>query len=244
MVEISTVPGDKTLAALRHICEQIGNSKERRDYLGASLIGDDCVRKVWYDYNKYERKPFGWETLWNFEDGHRTEDLIADRLRLVPGLQLWTHDDAGRQFGFSDLDGKFKGHFDGVIRGLPDDPDNNYLWENKASAQKKFAEFQKAKQTHGDGGALKQWNAGYYAQAQLYMHYTKIHRHYLTVALAGGRDLDSCITLYDQGMAEFYIQRAKLIIGAKEPLPRISDKPDWYQCKMCDFRGVCHANST
>lgn len=240
MVEIPA-PGDPTIAAMKEICAQLGNNKERRDYLGASLIGDECVRKTWYEYNHFEKEPFSAETLFNFEDGHRTEDLIAQRLRFIPGIELWTHDEAGKQFGFSDLDGKFRGHFDGVIRGILQAPKSLHIWENKTCAHKKYAEFQKAKQTYGEKGALKQWNIGYYVQAQLYMKYTKIDRHYLTVALAGGRDIDSCRTEYDRDVAEFYIARAKNVIEATEPPPRISDKSEFWMCRFCNFSKICHA---
>lgn len=239
MVEIPTL-GDPTIAAMKEVCIQLGNNKERRDYLGASLVGDECIRKTWYEYNKYKREPFGAQTLWAFEDGHRTEDVIAKRLRLVPGVELWTHDDAGKQFGFSDMGGKFKGHFDGVIRGLIQSPKTPHVWENKSCGQKKFDEFKKAVEKFGEKNALKNWNMGYYVQAQLYMKYTKLTRHYMTVALAGGRDILSCRTEYDKDVADHYTSRAKNIIDSVEPPPRISDKPDFWLCRFCNFSQVCH----
>lgn len=244
MVAIPQTHTDPTLDAMRAVCKQMGNTKERRNYLGASLIGNECSRQIWYDYTGAEKADFEAETLWNFQDGHRTEDLIAERLRLIPGIQLWTHDEAGKQFGFSDLDGKFKGHFDGVIVGLLQAPKTNHIWECKASGQKKFDEFKKCVEKFGEKNALKNWNSGYYVQAQLYMHYTKLTRHYLTVAYAGGRDIASCRTEYDREFALNYIERAKMIIGAKTPPARISEKSDFYMCRhFCDFAKVCHVNS-
>lgn len=232
---------DPTLEAMKRVCEErAAKVTKERDYLGASLIGEECVRKVWYSYNHYPRQPFSASTLWNFEDGHRIEDIIADRLRLIPGIQLWTHQENGQQYGFSALNGKFRGHVDGVIKGLLQAPKAPHVWENKCSAQKKFDEFKALKVKHGEKNTLKEWNYNYFVQAQLYMHYLQIDRHYMTVALAGGRDIDSCRTEYQGEVAEKYINRADSVLKAKDEPPRLSDKPDFWLCRFCDFKDVCH----
>src|SRR6187402_2841122 len=127
-------PVDPTIEALKHAVKMMGQKQENRDYLGASLIGTQCSRQIFYTYNHYPKEPFEAETLWNFEDGNRTEDLIAARLRLIPGIELWTHDENGKQYGFSALNGKFRGHVDGVICGLLQAPKKNHIWENKSCA--------------------------------------------------------------------------------------------------------------
>lgn len=232
--------GDPTLDAMKRAIQMAQFSNKPRDYLGASLIGNPCARQIWYEYNQYYKEPFEAETLMNFEDGHRTEDLTAQRLRMVPGVELWTHDADGKQYGFSIFEGKFKGHCDGVIKGLLQAPSTPHVWECKASAAKKFAEFQAAKAKWGEKLALKNWNENYFTQAQLYMHFLQIDRHYLTVALAGGRDYDSCRTEYEPDKAEWAIDRAYKIINAKDAPPRINEKPDFYICRFCSFREICH----
>jgi hypothetical protein len=229
---------DPTLEAMKAAIKAAQDTR-RRDYLGASLIGNECARQIWYEYNGFERPPFEAETLMNFEDGHRTEDLTAARLRMVPGIELWTHDENGEQFGFKALGGKFSGHCDGVIRGLKQATKALHIWEAKCSAQKKFSEFQNCKAKFGEKLALKNWNQNYFAQAQLYMHYLNIDRHYMTVALAGGRDYDSCRTEYQPEVAQFYIDRADSIISAREPPSRINEKPDFFLCRFCNFKEIC-----
>ena len=232
--------GDHTLDAMKRAIEAREAARPRRSYLGASSIGNPCARQLWYQYNGYPAPPFEAETLFNFEDGHRTEDLTAKRLRLVDGIELWTHDENGEQFGFSIFEGKFAGHCDGVIRGLIQAPKTPHVWECKASNNKKYAEFQAAKAKFGEKLALKNWNEVYFVQAQLYMHFLKIDRHYLTVALAGGRDYDSCRTEYEPEKAEWAIDRAAKIINAKKPPPKINEKPDFYICRWCNYREECH----
>jgi len=124
---------DPTLQAMYLAIEQEQHKRDKRDYLGASLIGNECVRQIWYNYNNFPRKPFNAETLMNFEDGHRTEELTAERLKATPGIELITHGPDGKQLGFSALGGKFKGHYDGKIRGLIQAPKSWHIWEGKSA---------------------------------------------------------------------------------------------------------------
>lgn len=239
MVAIPSI-SDPTLEAMRRTYEVIGNQEKKRDYIGASTIGNPCSRQIWYDYKQYPREPFKAETLFNFEDGHHVESLMANRLRMVSGVELWTHDENGNQFERTAFGGKFKAHPDGVILGILQAPKSPHIWENKASGHKKFTEFQSCKVKFGDKSALKNWNENYFAQAQVLMHLFQINRHYMTVALAGGREIDSCRTEYQAEVAEKYLERAGKLLDAKETPPRISDKSDFFVCKMCSFRDECH----
>lgn len=233
---------DPTLEALRQKLREIEANKEQRGYLGASGVGHPCERHSWYGYHKPElKKPMDDMGHLATNDGHRTEDVMANYLRMVEGIELVTHREDGGQIGFSDLGGKFKGHIDGMIRGLHQAPKTVHIWENKAANQKKFEEFKKLKAKHGEKEALRQWNVTYFAQAQIYMHYFDCTRHYTTVCLAGLRDFDSCRTEYDKGYAEMLISRAGRIIDSPVPLSRISDKQDNWLCRFCDFHSECHS---
>jgi hypothetical protein len=87
---------------------------------------------------------------------------------------------------------------------------------------------------------LQEWDIVYYGQAQIYMHYMDMTRHYMTVSLAGVRDFDSCRTEYDKGYATSLVERAKRVIEFESPPIRLSDKKDAWVCKFCDFREECH----
>ena len=248
MVAIPVNAPDPTLEAVYKAIEIAGKDIDapedhERDYIGASSIGNPCPRQIWYDYKKYPKSPFKAETLFNFSDGHRIEKIIADRLRLVQGIELWTHDENGNQFERTAHGGRFKAHPDGIIRGLIQCPKTTSVWENKAPGHKKFTEFQNCKAKFGDKQALKNWSEVYWIQAQILMHLFQLDRHYMTVALAGGREIDSCRTEYQQEVAEKYLDRAEKLLEAKEAPPRISEKPDMFVCKFCAFRGECHGNN-
>src|SRR5688500_2247972 len=114
--DIGTMGGwaqDPTLLAMHKAVEQREAAKLPRNYLGASGIGASCERKLWYGLQGMPGEPIQWRGLYAIEDGHRTEDLVAERLRLIPGVELWTHKPDGSQFGFVDFGGRFRCHIDG-----------------------------------------------------------------------------------------------------------------------------------
>ncbi len=231
---------DPTLEAINRITEDKSAAEPPRDYLGASVIGDECSRKLWYSFNNYPRKPFDAATLRRFEDGHRTEALVIERLRQVPGIELWDRHDDGGQIGGKLFAGKFGWHVDGVILGLLQSPKTPHVLEVKATAEKKFKEFTVLVDKLGEKAALRAWNPVYYAQAVVYMYLLDLNRHYTVVASAGGRDMASCRTEANHEMAKALLAKAERIIGATEAPARLSERPEFFQCKWCDFRKTCH----
>ncbi len=231
---------DPTLAAMREAMERKNVAERKaRSYLGASLLGQSCSRRIWYSINDYPSEPINSIGLMAIQDGFTSESVLAERLRLVPGIELWTHGEDGEQIGYSD--GRQSGHVDGVILGLLQAPKTPHVWESKACNEKKFKLFQKAKEEHGEKQALAKWDTVYFAQAQLYMHHLELTRHYLTVCTPGARDVDSCRTEYNKDVAEGLISKGNRIISAKGPPERIGGR-DWYECRYCPFREVCHGN--
>ena len=85
-------PADPTLVAVDAAIELRGNAEQHRPYLGMSAIGRACSRALWYGFRWCSPNTFDAATLKRFEDGHRGEDIQADRLRLVEGIELLTID--------------------------------------------------------------------------------------------------------------------------------------------------------
>jgi hypothetical protein len=237
-----TIPehGDPTLQVMLRAVEAQQFGRQDRNYLGASMIGEPCARKIWYKYNKYPELPSGAIGLMAAESGYYAEEVTAKRLRMVSGIELHTHKMDGSQYGWSAIGGKFKGHVDGLVRGLFQASSTVHVWEHKDKDHKKFADFKNKKDQFGEKNALKNWNEIYYGQAQINMHYMQNDRHYLTVSYAGARDYDSCRTDYSPVVAEQLVDKAHKIIDATFEPPRINDKPDFFLCKFCSFREICH----
>jgi len=241
MIKLVVDDEDPTLAEADKRLELREAEKPKRSYAGISGIGD-CERKNYYRFYGVQSAPFNAKTLKNFRDGHRTEELVIEDLRGVDGLTIVDRDpDSGKQIEVSDFEGHFQGHLDFEVLGIKQAPKTWHVGEVKCASQKKFDKFKKIKQKFGEKQTLFNWNMTYYVQAQLYMAYRGHKRHWTVVASAGGRDWASCRTDYDRKQAEYYINRAERIIFKPSILPdRIAESPDYYICRWCEFKDVCH----
>ena len=213
-----------------------------RPYYGMSTAGLACARRRWLAFRWCGQERLTAQSLRAIEDGHRGEALQAERLRLVPGVELITEQD-GRQIAVEAVDGHMRGHLDGAIRGLLQAPKAWHVWEHKQVNEKRHAALQKAKDTKGEKDALEAWDATYFAQAQCYMRYTGMERHYLTVATPGGRATISVRTDYQPDKAARIEADARAVIYAAEPPPRVSEDASWYECKFCPFHAQCHGEA-
>lgn len=231
---------DQTLEAINKVIEQESNSDPIRSYLGMSAIGEPCARKLWYGF-RHAKKPDKKAKLINAaNDGHRGEEIMADRLRMIDGVKLMTLDPVtNEQIEYTDYGLHFQGHLDGLISGLLQDPAITYVWENKVCNEAKFNKLIKLIEENGEGSALEKWNEQYYGQAQCLMHYSSLDQHYMTVNVAGMRDTISCVTRYNGKDAKRLIKKAERIIFSDEAPAQIG-KSTFYMCNWCEYKGICH----
>lgn len=243
MAKLPNIYDDPTLDAINQALIDRESRNQPRQYLGISSIGKPCSRELWYQFRWCMKVVFDSDTLKRFEDGHRDEDLMAERIRMVHGIDLWTLDsNNGGQIGVSDLGGHFKGHLDGVIKGILQAPKTTHVWEHKTTNEKKWEKLRSLIHELGEKAALEKWDEVYYAQAVLYMFYMEFTRHYLTVSTPGGRKQTSCRTNENKKFAKTLIKKAESIITSNEPLTKLSEKPEYYQCKWCSFSDICHGS--
>ena len=78
---------------------EIYRSQDKRNYLGASGLGDECARRIQYQYMHKEPKIKA-TTIRTFDIGRCLEDLVAQWLTDA-GFGLRTRDENDQQFGFS-----------------------------------------------------------------------------------------------------------------------------------------------
>ena len=244
MATIKLPEKDPTLAAADDAMLRAENAKPRRAYLGMSQIGHPCSRMLWYSFHDPLPRQIPISGLRAINDGHTSEEVMAHRLKQIEGVELATCDENGEQFAVSDFDGKFAGHMDGAIHGLLQAPKTWHVWEAKATNEKKFKKLRDLKMTLGEKNTLKVWDETYYAQAQCYMGYTGMRRHYLTVSTPGVRDWEAVRTDFNAQDFEALKDKANRIINARAPLAKISNDPSWFQCSWCDYRERCHGTET
>jgi hypothetical protein len=177
-MELNLPAPDKTLEAVDQAIIA-ANPASVRTYIQCSNLGKDCERDLWYGWRWTIPVTFDAPTLRRFGDGFAGEELMATRLRAVPGIKLQTHYEDGSQFEVHDMGGHLLGHLDGVIEGVAAAPKTMHVWEHKQVQQKTFNKLEKLKRELGEKESLENWSGTYFGQAQLYMHLTKLTRHYL-----------------------------------------------------------------
>ena len=91
-------------------------SQTPRDYLGASILGTECDRQLWYQF--HHPKPVDDPRVQRiFDLGNILEDYMIKLLK-ESGIEVWDVDADGEQFGF--IDEEVAGHCDGVAQGFPE----------------------------------------------------------------------------------------------------------------------------
>lgn len=240
MIFTPTKPWQETSKQLSELLDATWKAKQdaipKRPYLGGSAIGRDCEREIAYSYHKVpiDTDGFSGQLYRIFDRGHKGEDRMAEYMRTA-GFKLMTHREDGSQFGFSALDGRFKGHIDGVL--LPGSPMiqdcEHWLWENKIVNSATFGKFW----NHG----VKKTKPVYYVQVQLYMAYMELPRTLFTAENADTCEVFSEVIDFDARTAQDASDRAVRIVQSSSPeeLPRVAAAPDDYRCKVCDYRVTC-----
>ena len=231
---------EPTLAAADAEYVKLKNSEPQRPYLGISQIGDECLRKLFYSFRWCTPTEFDAMTLKRFEDGHRTEDLIVQRLGLAPNVRVEAVDPAtSEQFEFIDCRGHFKGHSDGRIFGVHEAPKTPHVLEIKCCNDDKFKKLSQLKSEVGVKNAIKAWDLTYYIQHIVYMYYEKFTRGFLVCATPGGRNWVSCRTNADNIEARRQIAKAEAIIDSEDCPPRGYPSETFYKCRWCQYSGLC-----
>lgn len=203
-----------------------------RNHLGASGIGNDCARQIWFGYRWATKTKHGGRLLRLFNRGHLEEARFIAML-LTIGCQVYQQDENGKQYTISEYGGHFGGSGDGVVIGLPDlDIGVAALCEFKTSADKPFQKVKKE--------GVKSAKFEHYVQMQVYM-----KKMGLTVALymvvnKNNDELYAELVPFNSKIAEEYITRGVNLVTMDSLPQRISETPGWFECKWCDHLDVCH----
>jgi hypothetical protein len=202
---------------------QESDDDESRDYIGASSIGSDCLRQIWYQFKgvKAEKVPTKFRRTWAI--GKELENLIIDWL-IDAGIRV-------ERLNFtltSKIVPSFKGHIDALIffgkRGS--------ILEVKTAKDASFKIFVKK--------GIKVWNPQYYAQIQSYMGMLEINSAYILALNKDNSDLSDELVTFDQEYYEKLEEKALMIANAVVEPTRINGSPLFFKCKMCKFNKVCH----
>lgn len=209
-----------------------------RQHLGASVIGRECDREIWYSFRWATKIRFPGRQLRLFNRGHREEERFVGWLRAA-GIIVHEIDPAtGKQWRISAVNGHFGGSLDGIARNVPGVEQYGLTMD-----QEILLEFK----THGDKSFTKLVAEGvrkskpeHFTQMQTYMHKRGLK---LALYLAINKNTDEIhaeFVEYLPGQGEIAIERATHIIPLEHPPRRISEDPSWFKCRFCDHKKICH----
>ena len=201
-----------------------------RQYLGASTIGAECLRRIQYDWMCDPQFPA--RTRDTFQRGHFFEDLSRQHL-IAAGFRFASK----VRLKFETAGGLFRGHADGILVSGPQLPGLIYpaLWEHKALQAKSWRAIER------DG--LSGLYEVYAAQVAIYQAYLGCTNPALFTVL----NCDNCERLnflvpFDVQLAQATSDRAVAVIEATragELLMRVTEDPEDWRCRMCSHRNRC-----
>jgi hypothetical protein len=206
---------------------------QSRGYLGASLIGDDCLRKIQFEW-MVATATFPAQVHSIFSRGHFFEG--ESRQLLIDAGFVFAPPEA---LGFTAVGGMIAGHADGIIINAPALTGlylaTPALWEHKGLNAKNYRAVER------DG--LAKVFPRYAAQIALYQNFLDVTNPALVTITCA----DTCERLYftvpfDARRAQEASDRAVQVIEATrvgELLPRLDPNCEDFRCKICSHRERC-----
>jgi len=235
--------GSKTVKSIYDWHVEQSRREPPRGYLGASVLGHECDRYLWYNFRgcvsrEVQASPgdHPGRVYRLFKTGHLAEPRFAEELRGI-GCEVVEFDgvdDEGRpkQIGISMLSGHLRGHLDAAVLGLPEAPKTWHVAEFKTHGKKSFGVL-KSK-------GVKAAKPEHWAQMQVYMGGSGMRR---ALYLAVCKDTDELYAervKFDTGACQALLDRGARIIRAKDPPERIANRPDDWRCRFCAAKTLCH----
>ena len=205
--------------------------QEKRNYLGASAVGNSCKRAVQYYWlsilGRTPTKDFPPRIKRIFDRGYVYEGKMSQWMKEV-GF-VFEEDDTKLQF--SDFDDKFKGHVDGVLLAGPEGINYPVLWENKCLGGNPFKKVAASN--------IKTEKPVYYAQVQLYMSYLGLNRCVFTCVNADTMAIYTEIIGRDDRFVDTLKQTISDIFDHTERNKLVAKTTNTYHCKYCDYKEIC-----
>lgn len=236
-----------------------------RNHLGASMIGDVCLRRLWYGFRWVQQSQFDGRMQRLFNRGHLEELRWIEWLRGV-GFHIWYETEDGKQFRIGGVEGHYGGSLDSVGKA----PDGTA----PASKFVPTPAFIQAMQLLSEVGPFlveyKTYNDKQFNKLTADKVVKTKPRHWVQMCVYGAKnsfryavycainknddDLHVEIVELDYEVARMAEIKAESVITSQQPPPRFSELPSHVECSgykgkntspdealyKCDFFEICH----
>jgi hypothetical protein len=217
MTELSRNPFEEVSYKMDEACVRVFGRQPQRRYLGMSQIGQPCARRIWLDWKGCPKTGMGDPGKMHriFAMGHHIEAMLKEILAEA-GYEI-----EGEQLEFEDFGGQFRGHCDGIIRGVTSKP---HILEIKSASTHNFEKMRKL--------SVVKAKPEYEAQIQLYMGYAKLERGLFVVMNKNSQELYTERVHFSGEIFERCRSRARAILESQGP-----PEKDEGHCYYCDYQG-------
>lgn len=218
---------------LPHIGDAYRQGEESfRSHMGASLIGRECPREIWYGFHWTTKPLFEGRMIRLFNRGHLEEGRFI-ALLLMAGFQVYQQDANGNQYRISHAGGHFGGSGDGVVIGLPElQPGTPALLEFKTHSDKSWTEV--------ESKGVREAKFEHFVQMQMYMRKMGIAVALYMAVNKNNDEIYAELVYLDAILADQFLERAEKLVFADTPPQRIGKSVGFYKCRFCDHKAVCH----
>jgi len=202
-----------------------------RNHLGASVIGNNCKRMVWFNFRHAKLIKHEARMIRLFDRGHLEEARFAEMLRSI-GVEFYDiNPDTKKQFRTTFAGGHGGGSCDGMGINFPEWLNEWCLTEFKTHGEKSFATLLK--------GGVEKAKPVHYVQIIIYLHRFKLSR-----CLYGAvcKNTDEVYTEWIEANEELalkYMAIADDIVFGDHVPDRVSDSSAYFECRWCDYRSLC-----
>lgn len=216
-----------------HMGDAYDTSKaSHRSHMGASLIGGECGRAIWYNFRWATKSRHTGRMIRLFNRGHLEEARFIAML-LTIGCEIYQQDENGKQFRISHAEGHFGGSGDGIAIGIPDlPPGQACVTEFKTHNDKSFSEL--------TAKGVREAKFEHYAQMNVYMEKMGLPAALYLAVNKNNDEIYGEIVHLDRIIAEQMINRGETLVWMNEPPVKIAKTPGFWKCRFCDHSGVCH----
>jgi hypothetical protein len=233
MAAIPKPPAQELIDRIYKSYEAKEAKKELRlSRLGASSIGDECLRSIWLNWRAYAVSQFSGRMLRLFGTGHWQEARIVADLRAA-GLEVWeTQPNSEDQIEFIDETGHFICKVDGIVKGVPESREKPHNLEIKTHNKSSFAGLVK--------NGVEKSKPNHYTQMQSGMRLSGLARSLYVAVCKDDEQFHIERVREDKAEQQRIESRVIKLVNATIKPARISEDPDSFSCKFCDMKAVCH----
>lgn len=204
----------------------------RRDHLGASTIGRECERRIWYSFRWCSNPDFDGRMHRLFATGYNQEERLINDLKNI-GVEVFDKDpETNKQIHYVDFGGHYSGSLDAIGKGFPEAPATFHVIECKTMNTRGFNKLKEK--------GVKLTKFEHYCQMQVYMGWSGLERAFYFVVCKETDELYNERVHFDQEVFDRLRLKADRIIFATTPSFKISDSPTDFRCSFCEHKSICH----